>query len=261
MLPLLLFSLVNALRMLEGESITTPSGTIITKLVSAKFRSGNVFNRLALPTFGAQCAKYAIIASRGTGEDQRDPNGSRALVATVTQRVPGGEAYEVQYPAGMDFIGDPAKGVVDLVSHLSVTQLTCPNRKLVLFGYSQGALVAINALTSPEIAFAVPSIRALIFYGNPYFRAGLPQDRGDAKTGRGIGLIKNVIPLSNSEIPLPLVPITRDFCHEGDPVCQGPGLNNFQTLITQDVPKHHYEGTAEEVEAINFVLQQLQQLD
>ena len=120
-----------------------------------------------------------------------------------------------------------------------------------------------NALNSATVRARAGNVKAVVFYGNPYYRSGLPQDRGTATSGAGIGLLKNVIEGSN-EVPSEFSPIVRDFCNTGDPVCQGMlhiKLSDLGAMLGSGGPAfadHHYEGKPQEVEAIQFAIQQLQ---
>lgn len=88
------------------------------------------------------CKAYAIISARGTTESQIDPNGSRALLATVLARVAGGESYEVVYPASANFLTDPETGASDVVRHVTALLDKCPDEKLVYFGYCKSFILS-----------------------------------------------------------------------------------------------------------------------
>lgn len=115
----------------------------------------------------------------------------------------------------------------------------------------------INALNVES--FPREDVKAVVFFGDPYYRANLPQNRGTATSGQGIGLIKRIIQPKDS-LPPAMANVTRDFCNQGDIVCQGPlmagGASLLQDLAALDVPAHHYVGTKQEEEGIQFVLSQ-----
>lgn len=121
----------------------------------------------------------------------------------------------------------------------------------------------INAMNNAGVRAVSSHVRATIFYGNPYYRAGLPQDRGTATAGSGVGIIKNIVE-GSSEVPAEFSPNVRDFCNVGDPVCQGLlhiKLSDLGSMLGMSGPafaEHHYEGTSQETEAIQFVIAQLQ---
>lgn len=88
---------------------------------------------------------YTILAARGTGENQTDPNGSKALISRVLGTVMGGDAYDVLYPATFNFATDPEVGASDLLSHVTLLQSRCRGRKLVLYGYC-GSLLSCSSI-------------------------------------------------------------------------------------------------------------------
>lgn len=119
-------------------------------------------------------------------------------------------------------------------------------------------MVMVNALN--DDAFPKNDIRAVVFFGDPYYRASLPQNRGTATSGTGIGFLKRIIQPKDM-LPPVLANVTQDYCNQGDVVCQGPvmagGVSLLRDLVVGDVPAHHYVGTQQEEEAIQFVLAQL----
>ncbi|VVJ18249.1 Cutinase [Amycolatopsis camponoti] len=122
--------------------------------------------------------------------------------------------YRVDYPADL---GEPAsvqKGNTDLVNHVRAQAAACPQQRFVLVGYSQGANVVDNSLGvssdgavvgGPIVATIpaelAPRIAAVLLFGNPI---------------RAIG----------RQVTGPYQSRTKDYCADGDPVCQ-PGGANF----------------------------------
>jgi cutinase len=110
----------------------------------------------------------------------------------------------VNYPASFDFL-TAADGANDASAHIQNVVNNCPNTKLVLGGYSQGAAV-MDILTSvpfPAIGFTNPlppnvpdRIAAVAVFGNPTARIGLPLTVSPVYGTRAI-----------------------DLCNVGDPVC------------------------------------------
>jgi hypothetical protein len=62
-----------------------------------------------------------------------------------------------------DFLNGPRQGARDLLSHVQSTLSSCPDTKFVLVGYSQGAMVVVNA--ENDNSLPVDSVVATIFYG------------------------------------------------------------------------------------------------
>ena len=172
------------------------------------------------------CPDVEVIFARGSGEapglggtgqafvDQLRPLvGSRTLAVTP-----------VNYPASDNFSSPtfPATvvdGVRDAADRVRATAASCPNTKIVLGGFSQGAAVAGFA-TANEVPAGVPAavvpeplppevaghVAAVVLFGTPseefLQRYNAPQLR--------------VGPLFE--------PKTLEVCAPGDPVC-GPGGN------------------------------------
>ena len=90
--------------------------------------------------------------------------------------------YAVNYPASYDFLA-AADGANDASAFIQDVVNTCPDTRLVLGGYSQGAAI-IDIITSvpfPAIGFNNPlppnvpdHVAALAVFGNPTAKVGLP---------------------------------------------------------------------------------------
>jgi cutinase len=87
----------------------------------------------------------------------------------------------------------------------------CPDTRLVLGGYSQGAAVidVISAVPMPAVGFNNPlppnvpdHVAGIAVFGNPSAKLGLPLTMSPAWGGRSI-----------------------DLCNGGDPICQTDGQN------------------------------------
>lgn len=106
----------------------------------------------------APCPDVQVVFARGTFEPAGVGNVGRAFVDSLRAKVPGKSVaeYAVNYPASLDF-ATAADGVIDASNTVRATAATCPNTKIVLGGYSQGAAVAayITADAVPQ-GFALP---------------------------------------------------------------------------------------------------------
>jgi cutinase len=112
---------------------------------------------VAAPAYAAPCADVNVVFARGTFE----PPGLGAVGDAFANslRAKSGKSvdvYGVNYPASLDF-GAAADGVADASAKVRDIAATCPNSKIVLGGYSQGAAVAayITQDTLPQ-GFALP---------------------------------------------------------------------------------------------------------
>ena len=172
------------------------------------------------PTANAMgCNDIEVVFARGTGELPGLGRVGDAFVDDLRARVGNRSvgAYGVNYPASYDFL-TVADGANDASAYIQNMINTCPETKLVLGGYSQGAGV-IDIITSvpfPAIGFTNPlppdvpnRVAALAVFGNPTAKLGLPLTSSPVYGTRAI-----------------------DLCNVGDPVCSNGN----------DVPAHRNYG-------------------
>jgi len=162
-----------------------------------------------VPTaWGASCPDVEVVFARGTGEPAGVGRVGGALVSALRQQTHRNVgAYGVNYPANKDFLA-ATDGANDASTHVQQMANNCPDTKLVLGGYSQGAAV-IDIVTAAPIsglgfrdplpAEAADHVAAVALFGNPSGRAG--------------GLLTALSPDFGGKI--------IDLCNQGDPVCSG----------------------------------------
>lgn len=154
----------------------------------------------------ADCSDIEVVFARGTGEDPGIGrvgdvfvNDLRGLVGYRSLGV-----YAVNYPASYDFLA-VADGANDASGHIQWVANNCPNTRIVLGGYSQGAAVVdvVTSIPVPGIGFTNPlppfaadHIAAVAVFGNPSAKIGLPLTSSPVFGGRAI-----------------------DLCNAGDPIC------------------------------------------
>jgi len=152
-----------------------------------------VLSAPALPNASAQpCPDVEVVFARGTGEAPGVGPTGQAFVNSLRPRIGGKsmEVYAVNYPAseqwdtGIDGIRDAGAHVVSMAN-------SCPQTKMVLSGYSQGAAVmgfvtsnavpdGVDPATVPKpmdpgvadhvaavVLFGTPNVRAMNFLGQP----------------------------------------------------------------------------------------------
>jgi cutinase len=183
---------------------------------------------IGVPTASAEpCPDIEVVFARGTGEPPGVGGVGQAFVDSLRSQVGDRSVgvYAVNYPAsgdfadGVGFAGTVVDGIRDEGNHVQSMATTCPNTRMVLGGYSQGAVVtgfttadavppgvpelAVPAPMPPEVAghvaavalFGKPSAQFLQSYGAPAIVIG---------------------PLYQ--------PKTIDLCAQGDTICDGtPG--------------------------------------
>ncbi|WP_461479932.1 cutinase family protein [Mycobacterium sp. HUMS_1102779] len=167
-------------------------------VVAASGLSASVLTSSAVPLAAAQgCPDVQVVAARGTGEDPGPGPTVQAFIDNLRPRVAGKsfDVYSVNYPAS-DQWDTGVEGVKDAGAHVLSMAHQCPNTKMVLSGYSQGAAImgfvtspavpdGINPATvpkplSPEVAnhvssvvlFGTPNERAMSFLGEPNLTIG-----------------------------------------------------------------------------------------
>lgn len=157
------------------------------------------------------CPDIEVVFARGTNDAPGLGNVGGAFVDALRGKVGGRSvgAYAVSYPATFDFLG-AAGGANDASGHVQYMINNCPNTRLVLGGYSQGAAVI-------DVISAVPVIPA-VGYDNP-----LPPNAPDFVAA--IAAFGN--PSAKLGLPLTVSPIwggrSIDLCNGGDPICQTDG--------------------------------------
>jgi cutinase-like protein len=162
------------------------------------------------PAASADCPDIEVIFARGTDDTPGLGAVGGAFVNALRSKVGGRSvgSYAVNYPASYDFLA-AADGANDASAHVQYMMGACPNTRLVLGGYSQGAAVmdVIAAVPIPAIGFTNPLpanapdfIPAIAVFGNPSAKLGLPLTISPVWGGRSI-----------------------DLCNGGDPICQTDG--------------------------------------
>ncbi|WP_191495827.1 cutinase family protein, partial [Mycobacterium simulans] len=128
------------------------------------------------PKASAACPDVQVVFARGTGEPPGIGRVGQALVNSLHQQTGRAiAAYGVNYPANDDFLA-ATEGANDASDHVQQMANTCPDTKLVLGGYSQGAAVIdiVTAAPLPGLGFSQPlpaeaadHVAAVTLFGNP----------------------------------------------------------------------------------------------
>jgi cutinase len=164
------------------------------------------------PTAAADdCPNVELVFARGTAEPPGMGRVGDALFGAL-QPLLGGRslgAYAVNYPASYNFLTTGA-GADDARGHIAWMADQCPNTRIVLGGFSQGAsAVSMLAGVQPvgdrigSLGSAPPldpalaaNVAAVAVFGNPGARFGTPLSSNGQFAGRAI-----------------------DLCSGGDPIC------------------------------------------
>lgn len=158
-------------------------------------------------TAAPKCSDIEVVFARGTDEPAGLGVVGKALVDTLRPMVKDRSisTYAVKYPATWDF-AQVAAGANDASKRIQSIAATCPDTKIVLGGYSQGAAV-IDVVTTAPIAglgytaplplAVVPHVAAVAVFGNPSARIGRPLTVLSPDFGAR----------------------TADLCNTNDPIC------------------------------------------
>lgn len=110
------------------------------------------------------CPDVEVLFARGTGEPSGVGGVGQAFVDALRSDAGGRsvEVYPVNYAAssdfgaGIDFARTVVEGIKDEATHVESTAANCPNTRMVLGGFSQGAAVT-GFVTSPSVPPEVPA--------------------------------------------------------------------------------------------------------
>lgn len=173
---------------------------------------------------GDACPGIEVVFARGTFEAPGVGATGQAFVDALNARVPGKtvDVYAVNYPASLDF-GQAADGVADASNKIEAIAASCPDTKIVLGGYSQGAAVAgytttntvpagfalPAGITGPMPPAIAPHVAAVVLFGTPDTWV---LDLAD----------HNAPPITIGQL---YTGKTLQLCATGDPVCFPGGLD------------------------------------
>ena len=166
------------------------------------------------PASAAPCPDVEVTFARATTEPPGVGVVGREFIDSLRSQVGGRSigVYPVNYPASEDFAPSASAGASDASGHVQSMAANCPNTKIVLGGYSQGAMV-IDLITIAQfpVAGLVPAslpedvanhVAALALFGNPSDRyLGAP--------------VPAVSPWYGAK--------AIDLCAPGDPICTPGG--------------------------------------
>jgi cutinase len=161
------------------------------------------------------CPAIEVVFARGTGEPAGVGGVGQPFVDSLRSQVGGRsvDVYAVNYPASDDYINSVYAGAQDASGHVRYMAANCPNTRIVLGGYSQGAAVidlitaapvsawGANVPMPPEVAGHVAAVAVM---GNP------------SRTVAGGGPLTAISPLYGAK--------TIDLCAPLDPVCSQGGI-------------------------------------
>jgi cutinase-like protein len=151
----------------------------------------------------APCPDVEIVFARGTTEPPGVGGVGQGFVDSLRSQLGGRSVgvYAVDYPASRDFDSSTPAGANDASSHIQAMSADCPNTRMVLGGYSQGAAVIDLSTTAmpPQVA---DHVAAAALFGGP-------------KSAFADSLSPGPLPT----IGAPYAAKTIDLCVPNDPIC------------------------------------------
>jgi cutinase len=190
---------------------------------------------IAIPTASAApCPDVELVFARGTFEPPGVGGTGEAFVDSLREKLGSKslDVYPVAYPASLDF-QTAADGVIDASNKVQAVAAECPDTKIVLGGFSQGAAVAgyltadsvpagfamPSGLTGPMPAAVADRVAAVALFGKP-----------------SSGFLQMV---ANTAPPITVGHLyaakTTDLCIPEDPICSpGGGDSNAHNLYPAD---------------------------
>ncbi|MCO1659162.1 cutinase family protein [Pseudonocardia humida] len=214
--------------LLTGAAVAIGAGTLAVVVVPAP-AAAPAPTVVAAPQLVADapadgCAEVETIAVRGTTERQgggivAGPLAS-ALQDQLDQTV---RTHDLVYPASFAYQSSKRQGVTALRARLQQTSAACPDTRFVLIGYSQGADVIGDALSSGTVP-AADRIGAIAMFGDPAFNSREPFVTGSFRAGTN-----GVLPRATGAFGR-FTDSVVSFCNRDDNVCQrgATGTGHFR---------------------------------
>ncbi|TDZ16226.1 Acetylxylan esterase 2 [Colletotrichum orbiculare MAFF 240422] len=176
-----------------------------------------------VPRQAAGCATgvHMIVARAST--ERPGPGIIGGVANRVQSQIPGSDMVSVDYPAQLNpYQPSQRAGVTAMTKLVQDYATQCPQSKMVLMGYSQGAHVTADVLcgtsepnfpaTQPVAADIADKIAAVVLMGDPSHVPSQPFNKGTAKNN-------GVFPRGDSAACGALASRMASFCDSGDTFC------------------------------------------
>ena len=197
----------------------------------------------------APCPDVEVTFARATAEPPGVGGVGQAFVDSLRSQVGGRSVgvYPVNYPATEDWPPSASAGASDASAHVQSMAANCPNTKLVLGGYSQGAMVIdlITIAQAPVVGFipqtltadVADHVAAVALFGNP----------SDRYLGAPVSVVS---PWYGAK--------AIDLCAPGDPICTPGGALALPSHDEMFSAAHlSYEQSGMPSQAATFVVSHL----
>jgi cutinase len=201
--------------------------SVISRLFGAAVVTSSVMlSPVALPSAAAgPCSDVEVVFARGTFEAPGVGDTGQAFVDALRAKLGAKsvDVYPVNYPASLDF-ATAADGVIDASNKVRDVTASCPNTKMVLGGYSQGAAVIAYTtedavppgytlpagVTGPMAPAVADHVAAVALFGKP--SSGFLQTIYTGAPPITVGHLYSAK--------------TTDLCIPDDPICSPGGNDN-----------------------------------
>jgi hypothetical protein len=197
------------------------------------------------------CVDVAIITARASTEAPGEGITGALVTQIINSSTQNISRASVNYPATLtNYNSSSLQGINALKSQLTTEVQNCPNEKIVLLGYSQGAHVVLDVLgggqggslgtaTAPVASNISSHVTAVATFGDPRHVTGQAFDLGTSTTN-------GLFPRSSTQLTAlkGFAPRIEAFCDANDEFCSsGNSLNVHLTYLNR------YQ-----TQAANFVL-------
>ncbi|KAF5855809.1 hypothetical protein ETB97_008413 [Aspergillus alliaceus] len=181
------------------------------------------------------CSPIHLLVARGTTEPPGNGLMRSLAQLIISDQGPGKADQEaIDYPAtGLGnynaYMDSVAQGSQAVTQQVTSYAKNCPNSRIVLLGYSQGAQIIGDALCgtvtkSASIDRSIGShVHTIVLYGDPSFRVGEPYDKGTS-TSNGI-----FSQLRTAGSCLSYAPLMSSYCDVNDSFCASGKSNIVHT--------------------------------
>jgi cutinase len=186
----------------QSARLTRIAGAVATAACSLSLSAATAPVAEAAP-----CPDVEVVFARGTTEPPGVGGIGQAFVDSVRSQLGGRSVgvYAVNYPASNDFSRSAPAGGDDMSAHVQAMAANCPNTRMVLGGYSQGAAV-VDLATTQMPADVADNVAAAAEFGGA---------RSAFADSLSPGPLPSVGPLFAAK--------TIEMCVPNDPICYQGG--------------------------------------
>ncbi|EFQ25748.1 cutinase [Colletotrichum graminicola] len=147
------------------------------------------------------------------------------IATSIQGQIPGSDIEAVDYPAELNpYNPSEEAGVKAMTKLVQDYAARCPDTKMVLMGYSQGAQVTGDVMcgtsengfttTQPQSAEVAAKVAAILLMGDPSHVTGQPYNQGSSHNN---GRFPRTRTAGCNAVADKMV----SFCNTGDPFCDG----------------------------------------